>query len=64
MTEVWLTKDKYQPGTVSCWYTKPEYDDLSGNWCNGEDPMLLREVDFPEITFENSPVVAMIELIK
>lgn len=58
LLEGWLARD--EKGSLFVAQNKPNND--CGYWCNMGEFMQLKDSDFPEVTFDNSPVKVSITI--
>lgn len=61
--KLWITRDRR--GNVLLHSVEPHlvHDIMSSHWFGDYDSMELDEEDFPEVTFENSPMEVELKLI-
>ena len=62
--KLWITRDRR--GEVLLHSVEPLYvhDIMSSHWFGDYDSMVLDEEDFPEVTFEKSPMEVELKLIE
>ena len=64
--KLWIAKD--EGGFIGLYRKKPIWKEGKGSsvkdWYNGDFMGLLDSNDFPEVTFENSPQMVEIKLVK
>ena len=58
--KLWITRNK--SGTLVLWFNKPVKQ--GEEWYSNDGFFILDYVQFPEVTFENSPQEVEIKLIK
>ena len=58
--KLWIARNK--SGTLALWFNKPVKH--GEGWYNNDGFFILDSVHFPEVTFENSPQLVEIKLIK
>lgn len=58
--KLWVARNK--SGTLVLWFNKPVKQ--GEGWYNNDGFFILDSTQFPEITFENSPQMVEIKLVK
>lgn len=58
--KLWVARNK--SGTLMLWFNKPVKQ--GDGWYNNDGFFILDSVQFPEVTFENSPQQVEIKLVK
>ena len=60
--KLWIARNI--DNTLALFQSKPVLDDLNWNETLNEDYMFIPEYLYPEVTFENSPQMVEIKLVK
>jgi hypothetical protein len=60
--KLWIARDFN--GDISVYYEKPRLDKFKEFWGNAPFGMRLSNDCFPEVTFENSPQMVELNLVK
>lgn len=61
--KLWIARDKSK--VIKLFIIKPEYNSISDEWKGYDfEEIELSILNFPEITFENSPQMVEVKLIK
>lgn len=60
--KLWIARDK--DDILRLFETKPFLNINNIDWDSDDDYLVIDEILFPEVTFENSPQMVEIELVK
>lgn len=63
--KLWIarTKGGFKKGYLAVFGSKPSYIEHKDEWVNSSGRMYISNEEFPEVTFENSPIEVKLELI-